>query len=153
MARVSDAEVGAWLEVTKLSIPGSGVEDSELLSHMEAEVLIRLSTVYDTSTWLDGVTTPKIVRTIISKMYASFLLDKAYSENQDGGNDYAARLQANADLLITGLVDGLITIPGIDPTVDQTEPSFYPNDASSAQRPTADDMSLGGPWFSLGQAF
>jgi hypothetical protein len=149
MARVTLNEVKAWVEPTKLPITAL---ESELLSHMEEEVLIRLSSSYDISGWTNDTNTPKIVRTIISKIYASFYIDKAYSENQDEGNDYAARLNENAEMLITGLVNGDFEIPNNPPDNPSTV-SFYPTNASSAQKPTAKNPSLGGPHFSLGRVF
>lgn len=149
MGRVTLSEVAAWVDPTK--IPLSAL-DQELLSHLEEEVLVQLVPQYNVSTWLSPETTPKIVRVIIAKTYASFYIDRAYSENQDVGNDYAARLQANANTLIMGLVNGSIQIPEVPPD-NPSSASFYPNDASSAQEPTSDDPSLGGPWFSLGKVF
>lgn len=149
MGRVTLSEVAAWVDPTK--IPLSAL-DQELLSHLEEEVLVQLVPQYNVSTWLSPETTPKIVRVIIAKVYASFYIDRAYSENQDVGNDYAARLQANANTLIMGLVNGSIQIPEIPPD-NPSSASFYPNDASSSMEPTSDDPSLGGPWFSLGRVF
>lgn len=149
MARVTLNEVKAWVEPTKLLIT---TLDTELLSHMEEEVLIQLSSVYDVGNWTNNTNTPKIVRTIISKIYSSFYIDKAYSENQDEGNDYAKRLQENANMLIAGLIDGTFEIPGIIPA-SPSNASFYPTDYSSSQTPTSDDLSLGGPYFSLGKSF
>lgn len=149
MARVTQREIQSWLELTKLNLAAL---NTDLLTQLEEEVLVRLSTVYTVTGWVDETTTPKIVRVIISKMYASWYIDKVYSENQDAGNDYAVRLQANAEMLIQGLVSGLFEIPG-EPVTNPGTASFYPTDASSAQKPTEADPSLGGPWMSLGKAF
>jgi hypothetical protein len=149
MGRVTLSEVAAWVDPAKIPLTAL---DQELLSHLEEEVLVQLVPQYNVSTWLSPETTPKIVRVIIAKTYASFYIDRAYAENQDVGNDYAARLMANANMLITGLVGGSIQIPEIPPD-NPSSASFYPNDASSAQTPTSDDPSLGGPWFSLGRVF
>lgn len=154
MSRVTTSEIQAWLEPTKLSITAPNLD---LLEHMEEEVLVRISTAYDVSGWTDVSSTPKIVRTIISKLYASFFIDRAYSENQEENNDYAQKLKDNAEMLITGIVGGLIPIPDVpggnggNTTVDRA--AFYPTDSSSAQKPTSDNPSLGGPYFSLGKSF
>lgn len=150
MARVTQREIQGWLELTKLNLAAL---NTDLLLQLEEEVLVQLSSVYDTSTWVDEVTTPRIVRVIIAKMYASWYIDKAYSENQDEGNDYAARLSANANMLLAGLVSGLFEIPEVPSPSNPGTASFYPTDASSAMEPTFDDPSLGGPWMSLGKAF
>lgn len=149
MARVTLPEVQGWLDPAKLTL---GSLDTELDANLEEEIIDRLSVAYDTSVWTNSSNTPKLVKTIISKTYASWIIDRFYSEDQEEGNDYAARLNANAEMLITSLINGTITIPGTDPAFSRG-PSYYPNDASSAQTPTSDDPSLGGPYFSLGRSF
>ena len=149
MARVVLKEVQAWVEPSKVSLTAL---DSELLTQLEEEVLIQLTSQYNVVPWITPETTPKIVRVIIAKMYASFHIDRAYSENQDGGNDYAARLMANANMLLTGLVGGSFEPPDVVPTNPST-PSFFPTDASSAQLPTEANPEFGGPYFSLGRVF
>ena len=149
MARVTLAEIQGWLDPVKLTLASI---DTELLAHLEEETLTRISSVYDTSGWVSSSTTPKIVRTAISKYYASWLMDRFYSENQDEGNDYARRLCDNADMVVSGILNRTIILPEEpEPTYDVA--SYYPNDASSAQEPTADNPSLGGPYFSLGRNF
>jgi hypothetical protein len=61
-------------------------------------------------------------------------------------------LKENAGMLIQGLIDGTIEIPGVPPT-SSPNPSFYPNDASSALEPTLEDPSLGPARFSMGKVF
>lgn len=149
MARIVLADAQGWVEPTKLTLSSL---DSALLNQIEGEVLARLATVYDTSTWLDDLTTPLVVKVIIAKTYAAWLYDRQYSENQTSGNDYAAMLRANAEMLITGLIDGTIDIPGVS-AIGSGVPSYYPNDASSLLEPTADDPSLGPAKFSMGKVF
>lgn len=150
MARVALSEVQAWLEPAKLTL---STLDTELLSQLEEEVLVQLAPQYNVGSWTTPESTPKIVRVIIAKTYASFTIDRAYSENQDGGNDYAARLMANANMLLTGLTGGSIDIPDVPATNSSSSPSFFPTDASSAQLPTSDNPEFGGPYFSLGRVF
>lgn len=151
MARVSTSEIQGWLEVTKLTISSP---NTELLSSLEEEVLVRLSARYTTTSWVDTATTPKIVRVIISKMYAAWHIDKQYSENQsEDGNAYANRLTANAEMLISGIIDGVILIPEQPKPNNANVASFYPTDASSALTPTPDNLSLGPARFSLGKSF
>lgn len=152
MARVTVSEIQAWLEPTKLTLGPLSATDQELLLHLEEEVLVRLTSVYTVTTWTDETNTPKIVRTIISKKFASWVVDKKYSENQEEGNDYAARLDANAEMLLTGLTENIIEIPG-ETASNPNTPSFYPTDASSAMEPTRDDPSLGPARFSMGKVF
>ena len=154
MARVTAAEVQGWLDGAKITISSL---DTELIANIEEETLARLDPIYDITGWTNTSNTPKIIRTVISKYYASWLIDRFYSENQDGGSDYAKRLCDNADMVMTGIINGQIVVnDGTGATIPpQTSrgASFYPTDASYSQTPTPSDPSLGGPYFSLGRAF
>lgn len=149
MARITAADAQAWGERTKLQL---STLDTDLLDQIEAEVLARLGTIYDTSIWTGPTDTPRLIKVIISKTYVAWFYDRQYSENQDSGNDYAALLKENAEMLMTGLLNGTIEIPNVTATTPQVA-SFYPNDASSAQEPTHDDPSLGPAKFSMGKVF
>lgn len=146
MARITPAEAQAWGERTKLKLD---TLDTALLDHLEAEVLGQIGGTYDTSTWVDTTSTPKLVRTIIAKLYVAWFYDRQYSEDTDSGNPYAANLKANAAMLIEGIVDGSITIPGVDNTAGEI--AFYPTDASSMLDPRdfPDDPSVGPAVFSM----
>jgi hypothetical protein len=150
MARVTLAEIQGWVDPIKLTLASI---DTELLANIETETLAKVATVYDTTTWLDVATTPKLIRTAISKYYASWIIDRMYSENQDEGSDYAKRLCDNADSIIIAILERTIIIPEVPADPTSFSASYYPNDASSAQTPTADNPSLGGPYFSLGRTF
>lgn len=149
MVRITVEDVRGWVEVTKLNIQDL---DMNFLPQLETEVLARISTVYDSTTWVDAASTPPLIRVIITKMYAGWVYDRAYSENQAEANPYAAMLKENAGMLLQGLIDGTIELPGI-PATSNPNPSFYPNDASSAMEPTLEDPSLGPAKFSLGKVF
>jgi hypothetical protein len=148
MAHITVAEAQAWVEGTKLTL---ATLDSALEDHIATEVIVRLSSTTDTSLWLTELTTPKIVRTIISKFYVAWLYDRQYSEDIEQGNNYADRLKANAEMLMLGLLDGTIELPGVEDV--SGSPAFYPTDASSALEPTYDDPSLGPAAFSMGMRF
>jgi len=150
MARVTLAEIQGWLEPVKLTLPSI---DAELLANLEEETLAKISTVYDVTGWTNSTNTPKLIRTIISKYYASWIMDRFYSENQDEGNDYAKRLCDNADSIVMSILNRTIIIPEVPSSSVSDAASYYPNDASSAQEPTIDNPSLGGPYFSLGRSF
>lgn len=149
MPLITPSDAQGWGERTKLDL---STLDASLLTQIEAEVLGRLNSAYDTTVWTSDSNTPALIKVIISKMYVSWFYDRQYSENQDQGNDYAALLRQNAEMLITGILDGTIEIPGL-PTTGSGTPSYYPNDASSALEPTADDPSLGPAKFSMGKTF
>lgn len=150
MARITPVDAQGWAESTKLNL---STLDGSLLDQMETEVLSRLASAYDTTLWIDPASTPKVVKVIISKLYVAWFYDRQYSENQEQGNDYAAMLRTNAEMLITGLLDGTISIPGVTPVGSAGGAAFYPNDNSSALAPTPDDPSLGPAKFSMGKIF
>src|SRR5258706_16279220 len=97
MTRITVEEVRGWVEVTKLNIQNL---DLDFLPQLETEVFAKLNTVYDTTTWVDPTTTPALIRVIITKMYAGWIYDRAYSENQAESNPYAAMLKENASMLL-----------------------------------------------------
>jgi hypothetical protein len=149
MARVALGEVQGWLEPTKLTLTSL---DTGLLNNLEEEVLARLGSVYDTSLWIDSSTTPKLVRTIISKLYSSWHYDRQYSEDQEEGNNYAHRLAQNAENLIRSIVAGQIIIPD-EPISNPHQANFFPTNESSSKKPTELNPEFGGPYFSLGRRF
>ena len=151
MPLITIAEAQAWAEQTKMRKATEAL-DVPLLAQVESEVVARLSSATTTTTWLDPSSTPQLVRTIIAKMYISWLIDKFYAEDENL-NAYAGRLAADASTLLLGIVAGDVEIPGVENTTGSGQPSFYPTDASSALLPTAADPSLGGPRFSMGTVF
>ena len=87
VAHISVGEAQAWAEGTKLTISSL---DAALEEHLAEEVLRRLDSPFDVSTWVDSTTTPKLVRTIISKLYVAWLYDRQYSEDIETGSAAAA---------------------------------------------------------------
>lgn len=152
MPRIRPEDAQAWAESTKLPIEQL---ESDLVSQVETQVLSRLAVAFApevTSTWVSHLTTPAMIKSVIAMYYVSWYYEKHYSEEQTNLNDYAVLLRANADLLIQGIVDGSIVIPEA-PVPTQGNPSFYPNDLSSADSPTAQDRSLGDAKFSMGEVY
>jgi hypothetical protein len=150
MARITAADAQGWAESTKLVLSPL---DASLVAQIETEIISRLSSIFVTTGWTTDSNTPSIVKVVIAKTYVAWFYDRQYSENQENGNDYAAMLRANAEMLMEGLINGTIDIPGETTTGAGTGASFYPNDASSAQEPTEDDPSLGPAKFSMGKVF
>jgi hypothetical protein len=148
MPRISEQEAQAWAERTKLTITAL---DTDLEANLAEEVIVRLSSAFDTSTWVSQATTPKLVRVIISKLYVAWEYDRQYSEDIAQGSNYAALLKQNAEALIIGLIAGTIALPGLPNSAGS--PVFYPTDASSSQPATFDDPSLGPAAFSMGMRF
>ena len=150
MARITAQQAQAWFDKTKLTITQL---DMDLLDLIETEVLGRLGAAYDTSTWIDSATTPKLVKTAISKLYAAWYYNRVYSEDTGTENAYATKLENNAEMLISGIVSGTIELPEVDVDLTTGQAAFYPTDESSAMEATADDRSLGPGVFSMGTVF
>ena len=154
MARILVEDAQAWVEGTKFTIPDPlPSTDANLLGQIEAEVIGRVSSAYadEYPTWTDSTNTPALVKVAIAKMFVAWMYRKQYSEDL-GEEDaaYAAKLEMNAESIISGLTDGTIDIPGGGTDIG---PIFYPTDASSAMVPTHDDPSLGPAKFSMGMVF
>jgi hypothetical protein len=152
MARITLVDAQAWAENTKLPF---SVLDAALLNQVEIQVIAQLQSCgIDAAliaTWLDTATTPELVKSIISMMYVAWYYDRQYSEEQTEGNDYAAMLRNHAQMLLQGVCDGSIEIPGA-PTI-AGKPAFFPTDESSAQQPTCLNPELGGPYFNMSRGF
>lgn len=154
MARVTVEEVRALAERTKLKIE---TIDTELLNHYEEEIIDRLSAQIDAitiATWTGPDTTPKLVRTIISRKYFAWFYFRQYSEDVGTTeNTYAEKLDASAEMLLAGILDGTIIIPGY--TLDISGITFYPTDQSTALDPkdVPSDPSVGPAAFSMTKIF
>jgi hypothetical protein len=150
MASINAADANAWSSPTKLAL--TDPLDTALEAQVSAEVLSRIGDTYDTSTWTGPSTTPILIKKIIAMMYVGWYYQRTYSEDEDT-NSYGLLLIAQAERLLVGIEAGDITvIGGLPSTADASQQStvFYPTDASSASSPTLDDMSLGGPKFTMG---
>lgn len=149
MPYVSVGDLNAWTDQVKLDVTEI---DEDLLDAQVTEVLAGVAAAYDTSTWLDDSDTPSLVKKIIAMMYVGWFYQRTYSED-DNVNSYGLMLIARAQALITGIVAGTIVLPDapVGSATNIDSPVFYPTDASSGATPTFDDMSLGGPAFSMGQ--
>lgn len=148
MTYISVPEAQAWLESTKLTIAEL---DTDLADSVTIEILARLAGSFVTTSWTDITNTPNLVRKIIAMEYAAWYVNRAYS-NDEGLSVYAGRLLRMAQDLIDGLIGGAIILTDDTNPVDAANSTaqFYPTDASSLLVPTSDDMSLGGPVFTMG---
>lgn len=151
MARITVAEANAWLESTKLSLPNI---ETSLESQIGSQVLARLASTYDTSSWTDTNSTPVLVRSIIAMYYAAMIYDRAYTDDNDTTNNWAQILRNLADQNIAGLLSGAITlVEQPDDNSDVSTPVFFPNDLSSSQCPTEENPSDGPAAFMMGTVF
>lgn len=131
MTHFKAEEANAFLADTKLDI-GTSI-DNALEQQMTLQVLPRLATVYDTSTWVDENTTPALVRSLIAMLYVAEIYDKVYSDNSDDStSNYAFVLKRTVMSNIAGLLNGTVVLPEFpDVATGIDTPLFFPNDASS----------------------
>jgi hypothetical protein len=124
--QVSDAQ--SWLEKTKTNL-GPALDDN-LEASIASQVLARVVQSYDVSTWTDNTSTPRLVRDVIAMKYASWFYNRQYSED-DQTNEYALLLNAQAEVLIDGIIDGSIDLPEIEgpgPGLENLGPSYEKSD-------------------------
>jgi hypothetical protein len=162
---VNVADVQAWLEPVKASVPSldpameqqiSGQVIGQLLGGVFPDPLVL--------SWVDANTTPLLIRSVISMLYAAWYYDRQYgevgaSEGKAGfGTAYGALLRESATTLLTGIVSGSISLQETMPVGPTTSPLFYPTDVSStddARRSNSDpdDFSLGPVMFGVSKTF
>jgi len=130
---IQDAQ--AWGEKTKLAPAWKDGLDTALLELIQAEVLGNVASVADTSAWLDPDTTPLLVKTLLSKFYVAWLIDRQYSEDEDL-SAYAALLRTTAQTLLDDITTSEIDIPGVTPAGGGDGlPSSYPTDTDPEEGP------------------
>jgi hypothetical protein len=151
VAHIDVTEAQAWAPPDKLTVSSL---DANLESGISTTVLAKLAVSFPTSGWTSSSNTPSIVRKIIAMEYVATYINRAYATDE-ALNEYAAWLFGMAESLIQGLVAGTLSIDPDAPIqpADSSTPVYYPTDASSAQQPTTDDPSLGGPAFTLGRVW
>jgi hypothetical protein len=154
VAYLVEDQVNAWLASTKYHV--DALED-ELEAAVVGSSFAAVSTRYDTSEWLDDVTTPSLMTVAMSMLYAAWWLQRQISEDELTDQSYPIRLEERAMTLLTGIADATIDLPGVDPDPDLTAgrgPLFYPNDASTALWEDDPLDPLGSPRaFTMGSAF
>lgn len=145
---VQDAQV--YTDNTKLAIASL---DADLESSVVTEIFAVLSSAYNTSIWLDVSTTPKLVKKVLAMTYVGYYFKRTYSE-EDLPSSYGNQLLDDAARIAAGIVNGSLTlIDAVAPATNTSQPSFFPNDASSILQPTPNDRSLGGARFSMNKVF
>jgi len=150
MAHVTESDVQAWLEESKLEV---GTLEAEFEVQIATEVLGRIVTAaYDVTGWTDSTNTPVLVKKIIAMLYAGWYYDKVYSETSET-NQYAQRLKRAAETLLLGIIAGttdLGEVPGIS---DLGSPVFFPTDVSSARSQNEYEVGDGPAVFGMGARF
>ena len=132
MAYLELEAVQAWLNQSKYGISINDL-DPQLEKTAFDTVSTPLSSRYDTSTWVDGTTTPDLVLNMMAMLVASYILRKAISED-DGEHDYPDWLERRVLQMVEAIVGKQLDIPGVDPDPNDAlnlVPDFFPTDAST----------------------
>jgi hypothetical protein len=127
-----DTGVNAWLASTKYTVQAV---EPELEAAVVAAGFGRLSTRYDTAVWTDTASTPPLVLTALSMLYAAWFLQRQISDDEQTEQDYPVRLEKRAWDMLTAIATDLIDLPGVDPDpglVDARGAVFFPTDESTA---------------------
>lgn len=129
---VTLADVQGWLESTKLTLASV---DAALEASAAETVFSSASRVYDTSTWVDANTTPRLIRQVIAMYVAGWTYNRQYSEDSEESNWWGDYLLGEAEKLLSGIVDGTIDLLDVAGTVGNVSgPTFYPNDATASEQ-------------------
>lgn len=124
---LTPAKVQQWLEKTNLTVTDINVEREIMARDM---VFSRVTSRYDTTTWLDATTTPSLVLGLMSALYASYEFNAVYSHNY-GETDYGRQLWSLVnqalDSISKGEIDLIDTIGG-ESLADFALAGFYPTD-------------------------
>lgn len=161
MPHIVADDVNAWFDPSRLALDSdsfmSDPEQQALESQIVTQVFARLAPVFDEVTsWTSAANTPKLVKSIIAMLFGAWLYDRTYSENAETeetttyGNLLRSTAWANVDMLVAGLI-ALEELPTVNAAAGQ--PSFFPTDFSSSQKPTVENPEYGPAAFTMGEVF
>jgi hypothetical protein len=122
--------VNSWLASTKYT---EDIVEPDLEQQVADIAFGQLSARYDTSVWIDEVTTPSLVNTAMSMLYAAWFYLRQVGDDSDMA-DYGYKLEERALALLAGISNETIDIPGVDPNPELAvggSPGFFPTDAST----------------------
>lgn len=91
---------------------------------------------YNTTTWVDQATTPRLVWTALSMIYAAWWLQRQIGDDTEAeiGQTYPIRLEARGMAILNGIATELIDLPEADPDpelVGYKTALFFPTDEST----------------------
>ena len=151
MSLATYAQANTHLDGTKIAFDNEeeAAPIADVADKTVKGMIARLYTDYfenwtsDTTPTLPQETTPEIIALAASYLMASYLYSEKYSEETLDGNDYAARLEARAMVILNGLLNKTFTLydkPDYVLIESLSGSSFYPNDTTLV---TADDDFTG----------
>ena len=151
--------MATYLAVEDINALGDGTKlvftevDGDLEESVRVEIFSQVGVRYDTTTWINTADTPKLILKIMAMFYVGYYYQRVYSED-DNPNNYGFLQIQRGQRLIDGIIADAVDLPDIViPPKNNSQPSFFPNDASSALVANFDDPSLGGPKFTMSKVF
>ena len=142
---ITPDDVNVHLPTDKLSVNEADITAPAL----DAERLIKgyLSNVYEAATlasWDEPADTPETIRAIAGRLTAAFVYARALSEDDTDVNEYAKSKYDEAMNMLMQVVNGVITLPEVDP-IDVsgsrlTSAMYAPNEDSTAPKFTMDSI-------------
>lgn len=127
MPFVDDADVQIHLPYDKLRV--EEIPDDLANAKADAERIVRgyLAGIVDMSLWTTPAATPDIIRAIAGRFAAALIYRLRFGQDATRDPEYAQNKYNEAMDMIRGIVEGSITIPGIDPGTTFDNSYFQPN--------------------------
>lgn len=135
MSHITVPEIDAWLDSTKFDLKYVEVTIEEHIANITLSALSK-SFPIEVPTWVDEVTTPDLVRTVISMRYAAAVYRRQYAEVSERMPSYPANLDRMANDLLEGILSGDLDLLDVDAIPPSQQPDFYPKDNSGIIRST-----------------
>lgn len=131
MPVITEPEVQQWLETTKLDVPSV---DTELELTARTMVFGKVGQSYDTTTWVDPASTPRLIRSAVAMLVAAWTYARAYSEDDSSTSGYAKWLESKALDLADSITSGTSDLSEVagDP-VSSGQPAFFPTDNTGTE--------------------
>lgn len=105
MPYINTGLVNAWTDRDRFNLIAI---DDNLEYQIASQVIERASQVFDTSTWADTATTPKIIISIIAMQYAGRSYQSKTLDNISEMDNYGSKLIDDSNLLLDKIIMGEI---------------------------------------------
>lgn len=141
MAFISLQEAQQWFKGDRLVFTAVQVElEATAMEIVTSAVRVR----YDVSTWVDGASTPGLIRKIVSLLHGAWYFNSVAGESlqMEYGKTYGDKLESLAMLLLAGIAGGSTPLDDLEPTISATEIAFYPTDDSTTAGDTPRVFSM-----------
>jgi hypothetical protein len=102
-------QINAFLPENKLQVANLN-SVSDLHQHAINVVFGKLRTAFDTTTWQDSSSTPKLVQTAVAMLVAGNVYLRQLSEESTDGNNYGQWRINEAYALLQGILEGVILL-------------------------------------------